>query len=114
MIPKIERNIPLTAARRSRGSQWRDLVASMKVGDSFVTRRTNLAYVYNLAKKMGVRLTTRTIDRKSVRVWRVRTNMVNPPAVQQEEQAAPSEVNRLANGQELHPPLSPMESWQQG
>jgi hypothetical protein len=78
---QIERqayNVPV----RSKRSIWADLFSQMDVGDSFlITPRmmsaqsiTNakITSVRSAAKRLGMKITCRTIDEDCMRVWRIK------------------------------------------
>lgn len=65
---KIEKGIPIPKAK-SQGISA--ALRAMNVGDSIVMPAAQRGNLYACAKSVGVRLTLRSIDAGTVRVWRV-------------------------------------------
>lgn len=68
---QIERNIPLPETRGRHSSRYRDVVAKMKVGDSFVAPESIRNGISGIAKRCGVVLTVRKLKDGEIRVWLV-------------------------------------------
>lgn len=46
-------------------------LTAMKPGDSFTISKKKVGTVFSAARRLGVKLTTRTEDKESLRVWRI-------------------------------------------
>lgn len=69
----IDHHIPLPKGHRMTEGQQAQLRAAytrMVPGDSFIFPFANLTHAYTAAKSIGVRITTRKLDRGGFRVWR--------------------------------------------
>lgn len=68
---KLEHGIPIPE-RRARAGKWIDLLRSMKVGDSFTIPYAMRTFPSGVSQRIGVKVTTRKLDEKTMRVWRVK------------------------------------------
>lgn len=73
---RIIKSAPLPPSKPPRGSKSRYPLLDLEIGDSFVVPAENAGGVrttaYIVAKRYGVKFTTRTLADGSVQVWRVR------------------------------------------
>src|SRR5262245_59596807 len=71
MMPyKIDKNVPLPPLARKGTSKYP--LAEMEVGDSFVIENSNLgSSVKAIARKLGIKVTTRHVGDNRYRVWRI-------------------------------------------
>lgn len=71
----IDKNIPVPKARSANGYDYRSIVESLKVGDSYLLEGLNSSGASSRlarhAKRSKVKLTMRA-DPKGVRVWRIK------------------------------------------
>ena len=67
---KIEKNIPIPPIQHSR-RKIRDILRDMEVGDSIKIEHGQLPYIHKIMISEGMKCTTRAIDKKSRRVWRI-------------------------------------------
>ena len=71
MERKIEKNIPIPEWG-ARGENIRFL-EKMEIGDSFVIEKKTQRSAYaNSAKQIGIKLTSRTLDNRTLRLWRIK------------------------------------------
>ena len=68
----IEKNIPITPSKRGVSSPFTIAIRSLQVGDSFVCPKKRITSVGVVSKVAGVKCTTRTINKDSIRVWRIK------------------------------------------
>lgn len=69
---KIDKNVPMPVGGGRKTSGLMFTIKSMKVGDSFlhpIKTRTGLS---GLAMRCQISITTRTVDKDNVRVWRIK------------------------------------------
>ena len=73
-IPVIERGVAIPQRRYTGASRkkWEPFLASMEKGDSFQIARKKVAVIYKGAQALGIKVTARTIDKDTVRFWRVK------------------------------------------
>lgn len=73
---RIIKSAPLPPPKAPRGSKSRYPLLDLEIGDSFVVPAENAGGVrttaYQVAKRYGVKFSTRTLADGSVQVWRVR------------------------------------------
>jgi len=71
----VQKDVPIPQARSANGYDYRAIVESLKVGDSFLLEGLNSSGASSRlarhAKRSRIRLTMRA-DPKGVRVWRVK------------------------------------------
>lgn len=70
---KIERNIPITPLPPRRGgSGLAHIVRQLKIGDSFVTPELHRNAAFVAARRVGMKLLSRSAGNGHYRIWRVR------------------------------------------
>lgn len=65
---KIEKGIPIKG--KPRKSSLLTTIAEMEVGDSFAAPESARKRLHYWRARTGVKLTSRTIDAETIRVWR--------------------------------------------
>ena len=65
---KIDKNVPMP---ESKGKGITAVLRKLKVGESFVLPIENGASIRTLANRIGVRISVRTIDEETIRIWLV-------------------------------------------
>lgn len=68
---KIEKGIPLPGEKGSTAATAAQTLRNMEVGDSFLYPKEKRANLFTTAYRLaGIKIATRSVDDKSVRVWR--------------------------------------------
>lgn len=65
----IEKGIPLP--KKSQAFTAASALDKMNVGDSFIAEREDQCNIHSMAKYRKMKVTTRTIDAETIRVWRI-------------------------------------------
>lgn len=71
-LPKIDKNIPIPHDGRQRQGVWQVTFAQLKVGDSVLMNSSQRPYVWKLAKKTQINITTRDTGDGQFRCWRIK------------------------------------------
>ena len=66
----LEDNVPVAPINRGSTSPYVKALSEMQEGQSFVVPEKKLQTIRANAKKMGVKIITRSVDEENVRVWR--------------------------------------------
>lgn len=69
----IDKHVPLPkghASTQGRMAQLREVYGRMAPGHSFVYDHANVTHAYLAAKQLGVKITSRKLEKGGFRVWR--------------------------------------------
>lgn len=67
-FPKIEKGIPFP--KNGDYNSWKEFVAALKIGNSFRVSKKMSGFMHQTFHANKFKMTTRTIDNKTIRVWR--------------------------------------------
>lgn len=70
MTIKIEKNVPIPEKGKRSLSGISDVMRDMEIGDSFSTDPSKRPNLFSIAKKLGIKISTR-LEEGDLRVWRV-------------------------------------------
>jgi hypothetical protein len=70
-LPKVEKGIPIYYGKAPQ-KNVREFLKTLEIGDSFVLDSRSLTSAYQaVARKIGIRLSSRNIADKKYRLWRI-------------------------------------------
>lgn len=72
---KVETGVPIPNKKGRKPSGIKEILESMKVGDSVVVPHHNqYDYVRYVMRRLGYKMTMRTLDDGSRRIWRIKND----------------------------------------